>query len=66
MGQQKEAVTMGRYYRLILDDYSAASFTSFSKDYFGKMEDIAGLFKAIREDDSIADSFKDFMSVYEL
>ncbi|HCT17006.1 MAG TPA: hypothetical protein DIW36_06425 [Ruminococcaceae bacterium] len=57
---------MGRYYRLILDDYSAASFTSFSKDYFGKMEDIAGLFKAIREDDSIADSFKDFMSVYEL
>lgn len=66
MGQQKEAVTMGRYYRLILDDYSAASFTSFSKDYFGKMEDIAGLFKAIREDDSIADSFKDLLSVYKL
>ncbi len=59
-------MTMGRYYRLILDDYSAASFTSFSKDYFGKMEDIAGLFKAIREDDSIADSFKDLLSVYEL
>lgn len=57
---------MGRYYRLILDDYSAASFTSFSKDYFGKMEDIAGLFNAIREDDSIADSFKDLLSVYEL
>ena len=34
MGQQKETVTMGRYYRLILDDYSAVSFTSFSKDYF--------------------------------
>ena len=34
MGQQKEAVTMGRYYRLILNDYSAASLTSFSKDYF--------------------------------
>ena len=59
-------MTMGRYYRLILDDYSAASFTSFSKDYFGKMEDIAGLLKAIREDDSIVDSFKDLLSVYEL
>lgn len=34
MGQQKEAVTVGRYYRLILNEYSADSFTSFSKDYF--------------------------------
>ena len=28
-----------QYYRILLDDYSAASFTSFDKAYFGTMSD---------------------------
>lgn len=35
---------MARYYRLLLDDFSAASFTSFSKSYFGTFEQMEGLF----------------------
>ena len=42
---------MSRYYRLLLDDYSAASFTSFDKDYFGTLEQIDGFFQAIKADE---------------
>ena len=56
---------MARFYRLPLDDYSAASFTSFDKDYFGTLEDIDGLFKAIREDEDTAERFQDILSVYD-
>lgn len=56
---------MGRYYRLLLDDYSAASFTSFSKEYFGRLEDLDGLFRAIREDKDRAEQFKNLLSVYD-
>ena len=56
---------MARFYRLLLDDYSAASFTSFDKDYFGTLEDIDGLFKAIREDEDTAERFQDILSVYD-
>ena len=56
---------MARFYRLLLDDYSAASFTSFDKDYFGTLEDIGGLFKAIREDEDTAERFQDILSVYD-
>ncbi len=31
-----------QYYRILLDDYSAAAFTSFDKAYFGTMVDIEG------------------------
>lgn len=56
---------MARFYRLLLDDYMAASFTSFDKDYFGTLEDIDGLFKAIREDEDTAERFQDILSVYD-
>ena len=56
---------MARFYRLLLDDYSAASFTSFDKDYVGPLEDIGGLFKAIREDEDTAERFQDILSVYD-
>ena len=48
---------MARFYRLLLDDYSAASFTSFDKDYFGTLEVIDGLFKAIREDEDTVSGY---------
>lgn len=38
-----------QYYRILLDDYSAASFTSFDKAYFGTMSDLEGWIKAIEE-----------------
>ena len=56
---------MARFYRLLLDDYSAASFTSFDKDYFGTLEDIDGFFKAIREDEDTVERFQDILSVYD-
>ena len=56
---------MGRYYRLLLDDYSAASFTSFDKEYFGTMEDMDGFFKALREDEDTVERFADLLSVYD-
>lgn len=52
-------------HRLRLDDYSTASFTSFDKDYFGTLEDIDGLFEAIREDENTVDQFQDILSVYD-
>lgn len=56
---------MARFYRLLLEDYSAASFTSFDKDYYGTLEDIDGFFKAIREDEDTADRFQDILSVHD-
>lgn len=56
---------MVRFYRLLLDDYSAASFTSFDKEYFGTMDDIDGFFGAIRKDENTAERFADILSVYD-
>ena len=46
---------MGRYFRLELDDYSTPSFVSAGKYYFGTLEDIDGLFQAIRNDENKAE-----------
>ena len=54
MEQQKEAVTMSRYYRLMLDDFSAASFTSFDKVYYGTLEQINAFFEEMKSDEEIA------------
>lgn len=56
---------MARLYRLKLDDYSAASFTSFSKNYFGTLEQLKGLFDGIRSDKKNAESFSDILSVFD-
>lgn len=56
---------MSRYYRLLLDDYSAASFTSFSKDYYGTLEQIGSLFDAIRQDDVLAEQKKYILGIYD-
>lgn len=56
---------MSRYYRLLLDDYSAASFTSFSKDYYGTLEQIRSLFEAMKEDEDVAERQKYILDIYE-
>lgn len=56
---------MSRYYRLLLDDYSGASFTSFSKDYYGTLEQISSLFEAMKEDEEIADRQKYILGIYD-
>lgn len=54
---------MSRYYRLLLDDYSAASFTSFSKDYYGTLEQIGSLFEAIKQDEELAERQKYILGI---
>ena len=39
-----------RYYRLELDDYSAAAFTSFGKYYYGTTEDFRCFFRELTID----------------
>lgn len=56
---------MARYYRLLLDDYSAASFTSFSKEYFGTLEQLKGLFGYIRSDEETTERYSDILSVFD-
>ena len=40
---------MSKYYRLLLDDYAAPSFTSFDKDYYGTLDQLHGFFNAIND-----------------
>lgn len=54
-----------QYYRLLLDDYSAASFTSFSKAYYGTITEIADLLRTLREDERYKDSFSDTHTAFE-
>ena len=56
---------MSRYYRLLLDDYSAASFTSFSKDYYGTLAQIGTLFEAIKQDEELAERQKYILGIYD-
>ena len=56
---------MSRYYRLLLDDYSAASFTSFDKDYFGTLEEIKLFFKKMKSNEKIAKQQEYLLSVHE-
>lgn len=53
------------YYRLELDDYSAASFTSFSKDYFGTMEDIHGFISALEQDEDYSVTQQSLISTFK-
>ena len=41
------------YYRLELDDYSAAAFTSFGKHYYGTIEDLRCFFRELSIDDKL-------------
>ena len=52
-------------YRLRLDDYSAASFTSFSKDYFGTLEDISAFIDSFRSDEDFSETFADLVANFD-
>lgn len=54
---------MNELYRLQLDDFSAASFTSYGKDYFGTMEQIQSLFDYLRSGEDLAGKFEYILGV---
>lgn len=54
-----------KYYRLELDDYSAASFTSFGKYYYGTMEDMRCFFGELTLDEDFKDRFRDLTSKFQ-
>ena len=52
------------YYRVQLDDYSAPSFVSFGKNYYGTLKQIDGLFGEIAKDAVPAKDCQDILSAY--
>lgn len=46
------------YYRLELDDYSAAAFTSFGKYYYGTLEDLRCFFGELAHDEKLKKQFR--------
>lgn len=56
---------MSRFYRLMLDDYSAVSFTSFDKNYYGTLDQINKFFECMKADTEVALRQKYILSVYE-
>lgn len=54
-----------QYYRLLLDDYSAASFTSFDKSYFGTLEQIDSLFFEHKADGELREQLAEIISIYD-
>ena len=53
------------YYRLELDDYSAAAFTSFGKHYYGTIEDLRCFFRELSIDEKLKERFKDLISTFQ-
>ena len=53
------------YYRLELDDHSAAAFTSFGKYYYGTMEDLRCFFGELIIDEDLKKRFKDLISTFQ-
>ena len=56
---------MKEIYRLQLDDYSAASFTSFGKDYFGTFDQMRELFNAIRCNEDFVSQSSDILTTFD-
>ncbi len=53
------------YYRLELDDYSAAAFTSFGKYYYGTTEELRCFFGELTIDEELNKRFKDLISTFQ-
>ena len=53
------------YYRLELDDCSAAAFTSFGKHYYGTMEDLRCFFRELTIDVNLKKQFRDLISAFQ-
>ena len=56
---------MKEIYRLQLDDYSAAFFTSFGKDYFGTFDQMRELFNAIRCNEDFVSQSSDILTTFD-
>lgn len=54
-----------KYYRLLLDDYSAAAFTTFDKEYYGTIDDVRGLVEYLKADEKRRDSHKGTIEAFE-
>lgn len=54
------------YYRLELDDYSAAAFTSFGKYYYGTLEDLRCFFGELAHDEKVKKQFKELLSTFQV
>ena len=53
------------YYRLELDDYSAAAFTSFGKYYYGTLEDLRCFFGELAHDEKLKKQFKELLFTFK-
>ena len=53
-----------KYFQLVLDDYSAASFTSFNKLYFGTWEEIRYLLNELDKNKHAEDSYKYLLDAF--
>lgn len=51
-------------YRLTLDDYSAASFTSFGKSYYGTLEQIGAFIQSLEKDEDLKGRYKELTDAF--
>lgn len=54
-----------QFYRLCLDDYSAAAITSFDKYYFGTLDMISKFINTLKNDENTAERFHDLITTHE-
>ena len=52
------------FYRLELDDYAAAAFTSFSKDYYGTLDDVLRFMDALENDEDLRKSQQALLAAF--
>ena len=53
------------YYKLTIEDFSAPSFTSCSKSYYGMLNDISGLLETLSKDDKWKNSFLETQEAFK-
>ena len=54
-----------QFYRLCLDDYSAAAITSFDKYYFGTLDMISEFINTLKNNEDTAERFHDLITTHE-
>lgn len=56
---------MAKLFKLLLDDYSIPSFSSFSKPYFGTLEDVSALIADLSADEDFKDGFSETKEAFD-
>lgn len=59
-----ESKTPSVYYRLELDDYSAAAFTSFGKYYYGTLDEIRDFIDKLCSNEDFGDRFVELILAF--